>query len=525
MAVKILMKDVVIWESAGLQGVAIIQLEEFTSHLSRPLAEDNLALVHTSFLPEYVPAPGLPENFDAMDVTYTLHEALAKEFALRHEFTEPIRAGIQQAIYRLISAAMSEKLKASESGTNSKYIDGHFHDSDDLIPLVTQQLGLAWPLQCDTFSARVRTYSPRNESVADRGSFWLSPEIESLLVDSCGCREHRATTLAHENDDEARSFSTVNDDKCIWVQGSRLIIGVAATALALMQCVYDPLEVQVSATVFNGMQMTEWTNSVSRVPQLRLPDAKLAIFHLNDLLQGPLHARLSDETYPLLAISAGSYSIYYRCLLDEECFDKYGRVLAIASGRICMKRTLREYVKESAFSYPMNFVKLSSFEAGINTKHEPGLEIRPHYASSDIGIRMDCRLGETEILFSCWITSELQPMLAAKIGKSYDRLQREIVQPHCEHARDKALVVHRDMGPVVVSTFFGQDLQYEMYEGLQMFALRGCSLEQLVQIGLIPQENSCLQVNACLECTYKERRQFLLSKSVRPLKVVQMIMT
>lgn len=506
MAVKIRVKEGVVWESAGSRGSVILQLDEFEPQPNRTGSQNDLELVCVAGVACDTLRLGDPQTEEGrkpMEITYALTEALAIELRLDARFSESINAGIRKAMLGLIR----QSSRCLLIGTKHT-INGHFQ-SEKLLQDVSQQIGIMETSE-EVFDLEAQHLRDNTRIQQMPGGRWLNDATTFQIHDACG---FHGDGVGHP-----QGFG------CFCKRVCRLIVGFAATATALMQCVYDPLFLRVSADTINGKRETGWTQAISRVTPYSPTEVAPAeiLLHLSQLVHG------NDAVHELdglpLAVSAGHCSIYSRCILNRECYDTAGRTLAIESGRISLKRTMRKMVRTDGRTGP-SFISGSS--DGTSNTYLPGLSVAPHYAGEDVGINMECSLGENEIWLSCFISSKHLPMHAVDISKCRERLLTCIVPPPCQHGHDKPLIVSKQMGLVVVSTFFTSCSSRSLspFEGVQFFALAGCSIEQMLQLAYLPREYSCLQGDACLQCAVRFLK-YSGSNSLTPeKKAVYIIMT
>ncbi|MCJ1357855.1 MAG: hypothetical protein MMC33_007851 [Icmadophila ericetorum] len=187
----------------------------------------------------------------------------------------------------------------------------------------------------------------------------------------------------------------------------------ATTALALVQCVFDPSNLRVHADAINGRTLSGLAESC--VENRNDVDEREWLQHLGALLGSkPFSLR---DTRSILAFSVGSNSVYYRAILDNECFDLSGRVLAISPGRIGLNRLLRSIVTGES---PSQRAFSQSHPAATINSYLPGLELRPRHAQGAVKVCFECCVGGNEIRISCFLGVGDQPLSSETTSIAWD---------------------------------------------------------------------------------------------------------
>jgi hypothetical protein len=281
---------------------------------------------------------------------------------------------------------------------------------------------------------------------------------------------------------------------------------------ALMQCQYNPEDLRLDSKVLNGSRTTPWSRvtieSDRSVISAFLSSAELFL-HLSQLLHGSEAIKeveiinLSSGT-EILAVSIDNMSVYYRALLDAECFDQYGRVLAISSGRFSSKGVLRRLVKER--STP-NYDPRSGYPTGHVSQITKGFNVVPTYAKGPVSPSMHITAAEEEFWAeTCVFHCDTVLITAVELTRSIHELLCSIVGHACTHDAQRPYMVkssevriHQDhKGPIYLATFLGKANSSFEHE-IVMYALKDCLIEQLLQIG-ISESTGRFQGEMCIEC-------------------------
>lgn len=511
MAVKIVVDKVIMWEAAGTRGVAVIQLGSYIESSERMVMIKS-KLGQGSL--EIVAAPRTPAGFEPMQVTYPLGEALDKELSLDPRIDNTLKASIRKGILRLVDYSM-QKVTVQEMGksfvSEPRNINGRFPNKEEALLLVCRSMGIIpgnkgeaqSEAQSDSWNTLqlwdglgCKSWLTYHSNRGIGSLRLLDTSILCTLLQVCGCQQ------------PGGSSSRTCFRLCGYVKG--IIAGFAAAVLSLAQCVFDPSGLRLYANAVNGTIRSDLTrkllNFTFEITDQIQTKAEEWLLHLSFLLHGE---PIAVTTSNLLAVSVGSSSIYYRAILDEDCFDELGRVIAICPGRISVANTMRNYVVDSFYGFSS---KLGAGRiAGTSNVYPVGLNIKPHYAQGAAKVSIACSLQETVILLSCSIYSEsLLPSvfdkgsgalnLCFQIGRF---LQQPVPQP-CHHTHDRPYTVTGN-SKVQVATLGAAPAN--IYNGLVLYATAGCPIEQMIQGCMLSDSHNstkrvygCFQGEACLEC-------------------------
>ena len=511
MAVKIVVDKVIMWEAAGTRGVAVIQLgsymessyiesSEIRSMIESKPGQGNL---------EVVAAPRTPAGCEPMQVTYPLGEALDKELSLDPRIDDTLKAAIRKGILRLVDYSM-QTVTVQEMGnyflSEPRKINGRFPNKKQALLLVCRIMGIIPGDKSEVQSYSWNTLQLWNglgwKNWLTSQSNWgtgtlrlLDASMLCTLQQVCGCQQ------------PGGSSSKTCFRLCGHVKG--IIAGFAAAVLSLAQCVFDPSGLRLYANAVNGTFRSDLTgklfNSTFEITDEIETKADEWLLHLSFLVHGEFIAKPHSN---LLAVSVGSSSIYYRAILDKDCFDGLGRVIAICPGRISVANTMRNYVLDGFYGFSS---KLGTDRfAGTSNVYPVGLKIKPHYAQGTAKVSIACSLEETAILLSCSICSEPLPSILDKGSDALNlcfqigRFLQHPVPPPCHHAHDQPYNVTGNSG-VQVATLGAAPTT--TYNGLVLYATAGCTIEQMIQGCMLSDTHNstkrlygCFQGEACLEC-------------------------
>lgn len=511
MAVQVLMDEIVLWQSAGSAGSVFIQLSQITTSKMIGGRED----IFTIGLPTTI------RGVQPMAIDYEIGKALGAEVAIDGRVTPSIASSVERAIVRLSATlCVGLRMRSNIAGcaSASYKINGNFErfgnlvrDQCTILGINAQNLEMGW----STSSRRVRAWT--GTDIQAHGLRYLDePEADELRT-ACG---------DHGSD---QNFVL----ECVCSHVGNLIHGFGATALALVQCVYDPTELRIQAAVVNGSKITSWSSAIiawDRGEVDGFTDSDQLFVHLSQLLHEPPEALKESDINNLkemniLGVSIDSTTIYYRALLDAECYDDRGRMLAITSGRVSHKGVLRQLVKESArFLSPGSDVWLgfSQLPVGNFAKLTDRFVITPHYARGNVQAKMQATLAEDAF----WVEFSLnddEGKLSASIplAKCISDMLLSPVMGRCPHSRDRRYVVDDAQRPTYLATLsakshskiFGNGRDHQ--SSAIFYTLQNSTLEQLLQIGVLGVGNCIIQGEGCLQCAADSCRG-----SERPVEII-----
>ncbi|KAH9203490.1 hypothetical protein DL95DRAFT_419000 [Leptodontidium sp. 2 PMI_412] len=503
MAVQVLLEEVVLWESAGTAGAVCIQL-------AQSMGKKQISIADNERFHIVVP-PTTNEGQQAMALDYAIGEALAAEISFDKRITPAIADSIERAIVRLCATLRSSlrmNFRNSPVYVKSYHrINGTFSNLDSDLGEQCAIFGISpqnFETGISTRSQRIKAWSGRDGTVIqDHGLQYLDLSEAIQLRHICGshgANPDRPIIILH----------------CLCCRIGGIIHGFGVTILALMQCIYDPSELRIQADVVNSSRLTPWTRiAISGGLKVEgLATAAYLFVHLSQLVHGLEALKESDilgfTGIDVLAVSIDNVSIYYRALLDSEAFDSKGRTMTIVSGRISYRGVLRRLVKEET---GLPFGNLPGYPEGNSARMTDGFVVVPHYAKGPIEAVMEVTLGEDAFWIKCRLTSQDRSQ-SGDMELSlciYNLLLTTITGP-CSHKKNHGWSASKEF-PINIVTLSGPRRKSLGQDNTVFaFALKGSTLEQLFQIGILGPRLCVIQGESCLKCAVQE---YGIGKSLR----------
>lgn len=490
MAVQLLLDEHILWGSAGSRGAVVIQLGQSTSQRKNIMAGSaNFHIVNP---------PKTQQGQNSMGVDYPVGEALRTEILLDARITHTVSDSIERAIVRMsatLHANLEMKSRNYEGNTDRNHgINGNFSRYHDAIRSQVLTLGI----------------SPHNHDIGIatkyvRNNPWTGTITQSHglgYLDGTEAVELQAICGTHGSN----QGSLIKIPNCLCCRIGGLIHGFGSTVVALMQCVYNPAELRLQADVINGSKTSPWSRATIASADGKVDgfatSAQLFV-HLSQLVHGLESLKepdiINQGQSEILAVSIDSVTVYYRALLDAECFDDEGRMLAISSGRVCSKGVLRRLVREGITQKYSDEVQ---FPLGNRAKLTDGFTVAPKYAKGPVQAAMQVTHAEKDF----WVETSLKADNADNsevIGLAMC-IHRVLITARgrpCPHSRDQPFIVHDRKNRKTLSTFVST-LSGKRYreDCVEFFALQGSTLEQLLQMGIGDRDCCVMQGNSCLEC-------------------------
>lgn len=498
MAVRILLEEAVLWESAGTGGSVVIYL----AHRAAP--SQNITADHKELC--IVSPPTTQQGQTPMVLDYLIGEALDAEIKQDTRLTCSVADSIERAIVRLsatLQAQLRMRSRNCEGYTDPNHrVHGNFYDSSNLI----HDQCVIFGVTIDNCKAGLAT------KFSQRIKAWTGSIIQAhglMYLDQSAAYELQAICGAHGSN----LNSPLRIPHCLCCRIGALIHGFAATITALIQCVHDPNMLRIQADVVNGSKLTPWSRATiaSREGVIDGFATSAQLFvHLSQLFHGPEALRDSDivqhwSRSEVLAVSIDSITIYYRALLDRDCFDSKGRALAITSGRISSKGVLRRLAKEAN---PAIFGDELFYPQGDIAKIADSITTVPHYAKGPLEATMKVAVAEEEF----WVQTSLRSnnlgvSEAIGLAKCINNMFLIRIGKPCRHPRDREYLVYSQKGPRYLMTLsggatnlFASQEDWDEEGSIVFYALKDSTLEQLLQMGISVLENHVLQGGSCLDC-------------------------
>ncbi|KAI0428695.1 hypothetical protein F5Y09DRAFT_343407 [Xylaria sp. FL1042] len=213
----------------------------------------------------------------------------------------------------------------------------------------------------------------------------------------------------------------------------------------------------------------------------------------------------------ILGLSGGAYTIFYTCILQEDCYDNAGRTLTLSSGRASVNGTMRSLITErlpksdnhepTVWLSPLWSNPLREFSVLAD-----GSYIEPHYAPSAYSFDMYATLTEHEILIHTSVTSDSLTSYRASLSRAVHNLLTVVRVPRaCHHSARKPYQVrmsHGEEKEALVPEISPFTIASPHQKTVLFLAIKGKRFEQLIQVSRAGESGEyALQLRACLECT------------------------
>ncbi|KAF4450021.1 hypothetical protein F53441_6805 [Fusarium austroafricanum] len=393
MEVEIQQAEKVLWATSGSNGRVVIVLDHgnHTQDLNC-LQSASKSSIHL------VPSPVTSVGQEAICIDYALSEALDNEFGYYPELTEALRRSIQSAIVRLSSTLLTAlRMRTSSVYVTLHPINGTFPKRHAALEDTLSDLGI----EQDIIRASLGSTSSHQDGWAGTAleshglSYMRGADIKAL---KCLCPLHR-------NRDSRLG-------RCICCNIGGLIHSFSSTTLALLQARYDSTQLRLRADMLNGTSNTSWSRGcIIEDGECSIPlNSHQLLSHLSELLHGTSAEIFNDSAMlsiprhkAVLGVSSGALTIYYTCILSEDCYDDRGRTVTISSGRACVDGVIRPLVVEMSPSG-------HELKLGGNSRScyrlAPGAMVQPHYIRTACEIWMDTDVSESEIVLTSKIGSD-----------------------------------------------------------------------------------------------------------------------
>ncbi|KAK5635038.1 hypothetical protein RRF57_010750 [Xylaria bambusicola] len=129
--------------------------------------------------------------------------------------------------------------------------------------------------------------------------------------------------------------------RCTCCHIGALVHGFASSIVALAQCRYEPDRIRIQVDIIRGAVSTSWSQGC--ILDTR-SNGELLTMNSRQLLSHIL--QLLNPGFEILGLSGGAYTIFYGCILQEDCYDDSGRILTLSLGRVSVNGTLRGLITE-----------------------------------------------------------------------------------------------------------------------------------------------------------------------------------
>ncbi|KAK1459804.1 hypothetical protein CMEL01_02803 [Colletotrichum melonis] len=414
MSVEVRLNQTVVWASGGDHGHILFQLDdEATAHpVLPPFSQANGVIARME--------QGYEEGSSGSDlkVDYPIGEALEAQFLKRPEIDDGVAESIRVGINSL-SHWILRRLKISHRNDAVNLIDGlvdGVRTLEDALHKMgihvdsNQQVAPKWP-KC--FAKHSPAYDPRKEEI---GLWFLDLKAAQTLANSCPVHHRKNDSDYHVLQElEDRSF-----DSCHCRVVGRLMDGFATTALALMFCNFDAAEVRVQDAVIAGDVETNLSRHLISDHATLLNNLeekedrvfdkcfrvshKDVLYFLGELIccdytyhwfDGGATEGPKGEAKEILVVSGRAFTINYKCVMENECFDECGRTLRIQSGRASVAGAFRNIVVEDRVIDPHNVLDHIETTDFVSLAGRTTLE--PCHRPPETGITIDTSIQEDAI--------------------------------------------------------------------------------------------------------------------------------
>ncbi|KAF5526184.1 hypothetical protein CGCA056_v002542 [Colletotrichum aenigma] len=348
---------------------------------------------------------------------------------------------------------------------------------------------------------------------ASHGLTYMARDQVLRLAGSCDLHHSDVSLVADTMLDD---YWHHYEDLCICEQIGALILNTSVIALALAHCKFDPLELRIPETSLTKRRNQGDSWSAEFLPSQHKSDSgRVAMFdgkisdklmvYLAEVFLEDYSDELAEQAidkngldrdwWKILGISGGTYTIHYSCIMENDCYDNFGRIISIRTGRASVAGSFRNMIGENTIRDMDSIVNpmrcrgqtmAPSLLAG-------GTLLQPHYRPSKTKIFMDVALHETVIEL------ELQVDVANSRNRYWGfkrclvALLSGVIVPSCEHGLNSAYVLKKDR-EVAIEGFHMARFTDRSSDQVLVLALQGNKLEQLLACGMLMRELEMEQV-------------------------------
>ncbi|KAH8742369.1 hypothetical protein F5882DRAFT_423969, partial [Hyaloscypha sp. PMI_1271] len=458
MAVEVRLGPILLWQAAGSQGSAILQLSAVASLPTSP----GIQILR-------IPAATKEAGRMGLTVDYLMKEALPIFLDQDPKITKAIAISVESAIIKCARNMIHKcPITWSQSSHTKTILNGNWIGQPNRFIQVCLDLGISEHVIANA------GMSEHNETMLEisgddkhkqQSLIFMSPSEAEELMKACGC--HSSLVVARSNDRFYEKYE--QDTECLCNKLARLIRSYASTILALIPCHFDPNQMRLQSQAIYGNPESAWTAgtyaAILNKSLLATPmTSNLLMAHLGYLFHdweagSKKMWNLMNKNSNLMAISAGAISIYHKAILDQECFTVNGEIIEIAFGRLSLDGVLREFVEE--VTPPVDSRRMWDNRFGNNTPETlrsplfrvaPGVGIYPHYAEGKASAYIQATLSEESIQISCSVSwddrDEKKESVAMSICQCLERLMSCRATPAgvCGHGREAPLTANDELG-------------------------------------------------------------------------------
>ncbi|EXF85759.1 hypothetical protein CFIO01_07168 [Colletotrichum fioriniae PJ7] len=412
MSVEVRLNQTVIWASGGDHGHILFQLDDEATVQSTIVPFSQVDGVIAPVEQDYEEGSG-----SYLKVDYPIREALEAQFLKRPEIDNDVAASIRVGI-KSLSHYLLRRMRLDHQYTSVKFVNGivdgvrALEDTMNKMGIYVdsnQKVAPSWP-------ESLGALHPSEElSVGEMGLCFLDLKATETLAGFCPVHSVVIRRIRPRLDTLQRSGDISPDNCPCWVVG-RLVYGFAITALALMLCNFDAAEVRVQHAVIVGDSMTALSRKLvvkdfelrSHMGGHKPREAGVMVKHedilhfLGELiccdytphwLEGALLAKPGVGANEILVLSGRAFTIHYKCIMENECFDECGRTLRIQSGRATVAGAFRNIVVEDTRFGPDDILDHIDETADI-VSLAGKTTLKPCHRPPETGITMDAFIRE-----------------------------------------------------------------------------------------------------------------------------------
>jgi len=505
MAVEIKVRSTIIWESAGSQGLAVFELD---STANEDFPYDSTLRIER---------PATNFGYRPLIVDHAMHEALQHCLSTNSRIDYRIVDIIYSTILKTTHATALEcRIRWSHVGEQSMSLL-----NKQKILQVCHDLGIPseWVDQYDWKEPTTNGvwFAPKYRALR-----YVAPQDLKVLESICGLHS-------------TNPYATTKE--CLCNEIGLLIHGTASTILSLVPCGYHAQEIRVSSQVLVGNTNTGWNDCLANrkglgpltgpaiLTNTQLMSHLSHLVHDPDIAFEPTSRQINDQCN-ILAVSLGHVSIFHKSILDKDCVGYNRSIIEIQVGRLTLNKLPRTLVEQHRLPAFSEKTKPPSSLCSTWTRIARGVSVAPHYSEVDTHAILNASLAENSILISCEVKSkdlvaEIQPFpidICYCIGQVMSchwpdlgfAENRDGFVYECGHERGSPLTVDEDV-TTVISPLFGTSstslgLWTAEYSKLILYALKGRSLEQIIQASFLQPERTFMQIWRCLPCTHLDAR-------------------
>ncbi|KAI0518587.1 hypothetical protein F5B22DRAFT_72521 [Xylaria bambusicola] len=485
MSVELIYDEDVLWASGGDGGHVVLQLAStYTGGTIQRSSDTHIQIISP------------PSSGDAtkhLSIDYALSDALEAELGRYPKLTPDMIAGVHRAICHMTHAILKTlRMKSSSAYETTHQINGPFEKHDIVLETFAQ-----FKIQPPT---RTLGLEPNQEG-------WAGSAIE----------QNGLRFLEYSDAKKFREMCHIHKlgaalGRCTCCHIGALIHGFASSIAALVQCRYEPDQIRVQVDIIRGAASTSWSRGC--IGEILTINSRQLLSHILQLVGGDDADVVQENSilqltprFEILGLSGGAYTIFYACILQEDCYDDSGRILMLSPGRVSVNGTMRGLITERVPKWDSDQPTAwpAPYDRDVRERSDDkfsvlaaGSYIESHYAPSRYHVVMHAFLAEHDIFIHTSITLDASHTYLALISRAVHNLLTIVHVPRaCHHPIGKPYQVLESVD-LVVSPFavIRQD-----FDSTMLMTIKDNKFEQLMQIGTAGPY--VLQIYSCLECAVK----------------------